>query len=494
MNKAIIYARVSSKEQENEGFSIPAQLKLLKEYASKNNFRIVEEFTDVETAKKAGRTQFNKLLSFLEENKNVKHFLVEKTDRLLRNIADYALLDRVIEYSDIKVHLVKENVILSKDSRSNEKFIFGIKALMAKNYVDNLSEEVKKGMSEKAAQGIYPSWAPFGYINVKENGKSIIKLDPNTAPYVKTMFELYATGSYSLQSLRKKMIADGMIYRNGKNFYSSILDIILKNEFYTGVFFWKGKKYEGASHTPIISKDLFQRVQKILKNPYKNKSKKGLFTYSNLIRCGVCSCSLSAQIQKEKYIYYHCTGYKGNCKQNYLRQELIENTFQDLLNDIQVSDEIQEKILQGLRESHKEKIEYHNNLVLQLEKHIKVLQNRIDQAYLDKLDNKIGEEFWQQHTKEWIEEKEQLTVKLLATQRADSHYLENANLILELSKKAAGLFKNQNTKQKRRLIDLLVLNCSYKDEKFDVEMKPVFNEIMNTVKTGNWCARLDLNR
>ena len=258
MDKALIYARVSSKDQEVEGYSIPAQLKVLQEYASKNNYLVIKEFTDIETAKVAGRTEFNKMLSFLEENKAVRHVLVEKTDRLLRNITDYALLDRIIECSDIKVHLVKESVILNRDSKSNEKFIFGIKALMAKNYVDNLSEEVRKGMVEKASQGIYPSWAPYGYVNVREEGKSIIKIDPIAASFVKKIFELYATGSYSLKSLRKKMIEAGMIYRNGKNFYISTLDFILKNEFYTGIFFWKGKKYENASHEPIISKELFQ--------------------------------------------------------------------------------------------------------------------------------------------------------------------------------------------------------------------------------------------
>lgn len=492
-DSVIIYARVSSKDQEVEGYSIPAQLKLLRDYATKNHYTVLSEFTDVETAKKAGRSQFNKMLTFLEANKHVKHILVEKTDRLLRNITDYALLDSLMERSNVKIHLVKENVMLSNDSRSNEKFIFGIKALMAKNYVDNLSEEVKKGMSEKASQGVYPSWAPYGYLNVRENGKSIISVDPATAPYIKKMFELYATGSYSLSTLRKKMLADGMVYRGGKNFYSSAVEHILKSEFYIGVFYWKGRRYENASHEPLVSKELFQTVQNILYKPTKNKSKKGLFPYCNLIRCGVCGCSLTAQIQKNKYIYYHCTGHKGNCKQIYLKQETIEKRFLDILTDIQVSEAMQSMIMEGVRGSLNDKIEYHNNLVSQLEQQIKTLQQRIDQAYLDKLDRKIAEDFWQKHTKTWMNEKEQLTVKLLAAQKADSHYLDNANLILELSKKAAQLYKIQNSEQKRRLIDLLVLNCSYKDEILDVELKPVFKEIMKIVKTGNWCARKESN-
>ena len=83
-NHAVIYARVSSREQEREGFSIPAQLKLLKEYALKNGFQIVNEYSDAETAKKAGRTNYNAMLAFLKENPEIKTVLVEKTDRLYR--------------------------------------------------------------------------------------------------------------------------------------------------------------------------------------------------------------------------------------------------------------------------------------------------------------------------------------------------------------------------------------------------------------------------
>lgn len=489
MDKAIIYARVSSKDQEAEGFSIPAQLKLLHEYASKNSYKVVEALTDIETAKKTGRTQFNKMLNLIKEDPSVKHILVEKTDRLTRNMSDYALIDKLTTQTDITIHLVKENSTLSRESRSNEKFIFGIKALMAKNYIDNLSEEVKKGMQEKAAQGTYPSIAPYGYLNAKVDGKKVIVIDPDTAPLVKRMFELYSTGSYSLLRLRKQMLAEGMVYKNGKNFYTSKIETILNNEFYTGTFFWKGKKYENASHEALISKELFQKVQEIFKNPRKSKSKKDLFPYSNLITCGVCGCALTAEIKKEKYIYYRCTGYKGNCHQVYLKQEILEQNFEGLLGNLAISEQAHEIIIEGLRASLKEKVEYHNKLVQQTEQQIKFLQNRIDQAYLDKIDKKISEEFWHSHASKWMEEKERLTVKLLALQKADKNYLQNANIILELAKKAVTLFQKQNPDQKRRLVNILVSNCTYQDEKLDVVLKPIFNEILKTTKTRDWCAR-----
>lgn len=149
--QAVIYARVSSKEQEKEGFSIPAQLKLLRQYAMEQGLLVIQEYVDVETAKRAGRTGFTEMVGFFKKQMKGKVstatrriLLVEKTDRLYRNLKDWVTLDEL----DLEIHLVKENVILSWDSRSSEKFMHGIKVLMAKNYIDNLSEEVKKGMLE----------------------------------------------------------------------------------------------------------------------------------------------------------------------------------------------------------------------------------------------------------------------------------------------------------------------------------------------------------
>lgn len=118
MKKAVIYSRVSTKDQEREGYSIPAQLRILREYAEKNGFSIVQEFKDTESAGKAGRTAFTKMVQLLKTDKSVEAILVEKTDRLYRNIKDWVLLDEF----DIEIHLLKENDILSKKMHSSKNF------------------------------------------------------------------------------------------------------------------------------------------------------------------------------------------------------------------------------------------------------------------------------------------------------------------------------------------------------------------------------------
>ena len=152
MPKSVIYLRVSSKKQEQEGFSIPAQRKLLLEFAKSKGYKVVKEFEDDETAKAAGREHFGLMVDYIKQNKDVEAILVEKTDRLYRNFKDYVTIDEL----GITVFLVKENEALGKNASSHQKFIHGIKVLMAKNYVDNLREESAKGSLQKAESGIFP--------------------------------------------------------------------------------------------------------------------------------------------------------------------------------------------------------------------------------------------------------------------------------------------------------------------------------------------------
>ena len=129
------------------------------------------------------------------------------------NLKDWVTLDEL----GLGIHLVKENLVISQDAGSSEKFMHGIKVLMAKNYIDNLSEETKKGMLEKARQGIWPSCAPPGYLNIMgTDGKRTITPNPALAPLIRSMFEWYATGQHSLKEIAKLARQDGMQYPKSK--------------------------------------------------------------------------------------------------------------------------------------------------------------------------------------------------------------------------------------------------------------------------------------
>src|ERR1044071_2754857 len=91
--EGVLYTRVSSKDQEKEGYSIPAQQRLLREYAIEKGLIIAKEFVDIETAKQSGRTEFAAMLEYLKKYRGAcRTILVEKTDRLYRNLKDWTTL------------------------------------------------------------------------------------------------------------------------------------------------------------------------------------------------------------------------------------------------------------------------------------------------------------------------------------------------------------------------------------------------------------------
>lgn len=478
MKSVVIYARVSSDRQEKEGFSIPAQISFLQEYAAKNNFNVVKIFQESETAKKAGRKAFNEMLAYIKEN-NINIILVEKTDRLYRNFKDYVLLD---EIKGLEVHLVKDGTILSEKSSSQTKLMHGFKVLIAKNYIDNLSEEIKKGRAEKIKQGYYPHKAPVGYVNVKENGRAVIGIDKEKAVFVKKLFELYASG-FSAEQIRKKLTGEGF-YNKNKPYTKSYLIKMLHDPFYIGKMEIKGIVYQG-NHKPIIDVELWNAVQKMF-NQSKSRTHDVQFDYSGLIRCGHCGCQLTAELKKGKYIYYHCTGRRGgNCKKDYIRQEQIEKVIIELLKKIQIPAEFHSEAIKMLKEMHAVKNNYEETSIENINRQIKVLSSRIDNLYADKLDGIITEEFWEEKYKQWNNEKFVLLNKLQSLSKVADKFYECSNLLLNFCKEAPLLYLRQNSERKREILRLICSNFYYKDGKVSIELKSVFEHIVKNANLIN---------
>ena len=161
--RAILVARVSSKPQEENGFSLPAQDNFLTAYAAQIDATIVKRFSFAESAKKEGRKHFEDVLKYLRDHRDVKIALFEKTDRLSRNLQDYVKVEELVEELDIEIHLVKEGQVLRKTARSQDRLVAGIFALLARNYIQNMQEEIIKGQIVKAERG-YPRAGPCSVI------------------------------------------------------------------------------------------------------------------------------------------------------------------------------------------------------------------------------------------------------------------------------------------------------------------------------------------
>ena len=492
MNKAVIYARVSSREQEKEGYSVPAQLKTLREYAETKGFQVVQEFTDNETAKQAGRTNFGEMLKFLKKNKDINTLIVEKTDRLYRNFKDYVLLD---EHKNLEVHLVKENSVISENSRSHEKLMHGFKVLIAKNFIDNLSEEVRKGLQEKAEQGYYPAKPSYGYHRLD---KKLPQINPKTAPFVLRAFELYSQGDNSLEWVINRLHEEGFIYTETKpKIGKTQLEHILKNIFYKGQFKYNNKYFKGQ-HEPLISVKQFEDVQRAFKKDnkslYRNEHD---FIFAGLINCSDCGCGITAEIKKGQYIYYRCTWGKGkkNCSQkSYIKQEELEKQFEQIVKKISLSTEHKEWIIRILKESLEEEQEYTKERIASLQQQANRLRDRIKNIYIDKLDGKIDEEFWYTQHNEWTAQLEKIKIIIDAHDKATDKHLKFGIEILELAEDAYNLYIEQTPEEKRKILKILLQNCILKDGKLIYTYKKPFDILAEGLSKIKKYPGLDSNQ
>jgi DNA invertase Pin-like site-specific DNA recombinase len=487
VRKGVIYARVSSKEQEKEGFSIPAQLKLLKDYAAAQGIAVAKEYVDAETAKQIGRTAFGEMIGHLKAQSSIRVLLVEKTDRLYRNLKDWVTVDEL----EVEIHFVKEGVVLSRGSRSSEKFMHGIKVLMAKNYIDNLSEEARKGMLEKAEQGIWPTVAPLGYRNVAgADGKKIIEPDPESESIISRLFEWYATGTLSLKEAAQKAKAAGLVYRkSGAPVPVSTVHAMLRNRLYMGEFEWNGHLYLGK-HQPLVTRDLWQRVQGVLdgRHAKKHRRVKHDFAFSGLIACGHCGCSLVGEIKKQRYVYYHCTGYKGRCNEPYVREEVIGDRFSQLLGRLTFDEEVLAWLRDALHASHADGKREHEAAIGRFRAEYDRLQSRMHAMYVDKLDGKVDGAFFDRMSAEWRARQDRCLGEIERHQAADQSYLEEGVRLLELARKAQRLFEKQEPREKRRLLDFVVSNCTWKGGELVARLQQPFDLLAETTSVAAQAA------
>src|SRR3989344_47410 len=228
-NKFFIYARKSTDTEDRQVRSIDDQLAELRELAKKENLEGIDTLVEKQTAKIPGRPIFNEMISRIEAGE-ASGILCWHPDRLARNSIDGG---RLIYLVDTGIITALKFCVFWFDPTPQGKFMLSIAFSQSKYYIDNLSENIKRGHRNKLKNGLWPQKAPLGYLNEKDTKKIIF--DPNKANLIKKSFELYATGTYTLSSLRKVINDLGLIGPKGKTLWSSNYQYFLKNPFYHGL-------------------------------------------------------------------------------------------------------------------------------------------------------------------------------------------------------------------------------------------------------------------
>ena len=365
--KCIIYLRVSTKEQAQrlgtkEGYSIPGQREACLKYIKEKGWEVIDEYVDRgESAKSSRRPQLQEMLSRIRKEKDVEAVVVHKIDRLARNMEDHITIKAVLKRAGAGLVSVVENI---EDSASGH-LIEGIHALMAEFYSENLGMEVRKGMEQKVKQGGWPFRAPMGYKNVRvggdaRRGMAKTEIDPETSPYIKEAFELYASGNYSIQQIRDFLLKNGIgsRHKEGEALAHSTVNNMLANPFYIGKIKFDGVYHKGAQEH-LITRKLFNRVQSVLEaNNVAGVRHRAYGHYlKGTLFCETCGSRLSIDMAKNAYAYFYCLGQKQRhskkkieCHEKYIAVEDMEAQMEELYKKIQMPKSWSTKLVDGFNE------------------------------------------------------------------------------------------------------------------------------------------------
>ena len=351
---AVIYLRVSSKEQaekggEAEGFSIPAQREACKRKAESLHAAVIDEFVDRgESAKTAARPELRRLLDYVAAQP-VKYVIVHKVDRLARNRADDVAINLALKQAGVELVSVSENI----DQTPSGLLLHGIMSSIAEFYSRNLANEVIKGTVQKAKNGGTPGRAPIGYLNVRrmENGREVrtVEIDPERGPLMAWAFEAYATGDWTIRRLVDELEARGLTTvpgprSPGRPLVVSHLHKLLRHPYYIGMVRYQGVVYPGK-HRPLVTPETWHEVQKLLtaKNYAGEKERQHPHYLKGSIYCGQCGARLIVCYAKGKngdvYPYFICIGRqmkRTSCKQRAIRIEQAEAAIADHYATVQL--------------------------------------------------------------------------------------------------------------------------------------------------------------
>lgn len=358
-NMYLALARVSSREQEREGFSLDVQEAGLLRYAKQHDGQIIKLFRIAETATRSQeRKVFKEMLAYARKHgDNLDAVLVYKIDRAARNLFDYVELERLEVEHGLELISVSQPTENTPSGRMMRRTL----ANMAAFYTEQQSLDVKEGLAKRVENGLFVGLAPYGYCNVRRDGRSLVEVDPVHGPKVTRIFHLYAYHGHTLDSLQEEFGEEGIVFTDSTpRFCRSKLHMILRDRAYIGEVRYQDQWYPGT-HEPLVDRATWDRVQVLLGNKVYRSHE---LTYAgDLITCGHCGHPITGERKFKKtktgereYVYYRCTRYNTAGHPRVRLQETeLDRQVMALFESMRIDDEkVRDWFLKVLRARAKE--------------------------------------------------------------------------------------------------------------------------------------------
>lgn len=523
--KYFIYARKSSDSEDRQVLSIDSQIKELQELAKRLKIDVLDVISESKSAKDPGRLQFSTMMERIA-NGEAQGIICWKLDRLARNPVDGGSIIWAIKQQGIEIVTPSQ----SYNQESENSFMMYVEFGMAQKFVDDLSKNVKRGLKTKAEKGWLPSGAKPGYENDKyaEKGNKTVKKHPTDFVLIRKAWDLMLTGMYSPPQILR-ILNNDWGYRTpkhkkigGKPMSKSKIYVVFTDPFYYGEFEYQGKWYKGK-HEPMITKEEFDRVQRLLGNKGRHRPQTKSFDYTGLMRCGECQASITAE-EKEQiicssckkkfasrnrdacphcnllieemknpkllyYVYYHCTKQKDpKCTQGSIEKAKLEEQIDQLLSRIQISEKFKTWAIKQLNTMNDREVEDRNASLVALQRAYSDVVKRLDNLLAFKISPQnsdgslLSDEEYKTQKEALMKEKTDLQEKLGDTDNRINKWQENAEKMFEFATYARFWYAEGDSETKRKIFSSLGSNLELLDKIVRiVEEKPI--EYMKKLKT-----------
>ena len=488
-----LYARESSKGQEDKELSTPAQLKEMKNYCYKKGWIIYDEFIDrAKTGTNDRRKGFQDLIykGLKLDTPPFDKIIVWKLSRFARNKNDSRLYKARLRKRGVSVHSMTQEAANEDDVAGY--IIESVYEAMDEQYSRELGEDVRRGHAQVAEEGYYPfgGMSPHGYkyekIDFGKYTRQKLAINKDEVNVVKKIFEMSLNGFGSLfivQELNKK----GYRTRKGKKWAKAPILRILRNAKYTGTIEVGSKTYENF-HPVIIKKEIFDKVQDKIRSrsPFvpDRKIRNSLYILSGLIECGHCGQKMNGYVCKGRhgkdYHYYSCQTYlkkgRSECSQKNIRQKDIESAVQILLEKHALTEKHLTKMVTIVNQLRKRTVEEdlsQRTAIVNNIRSLKVKIKTVDDTIMDKankMDHKTLIYYTDKlggHLREL--ETNQLRLEELDTIEYNPLPEDIARIVAE---KFRELFKDSNLVMRKNFLHNFIEKIVVKDEEAKLIYKP----------------------
>ncbi len=458
------FARVSSREQEREGFSLEVQEQALSRHASANKGRILKMFRVAETAsKRSERHTFREMITFAKNHAaELDGVLFYKVDRAARNLFDYVELERLESEYGVPFISVSQPTENNPAGRMMRRTL----ANMASFFTEQMAVDISHGIAKRVQEGLFPGKAPYGYRNVRVSGRSIVEVDQPAAKNVVRIFQLYAYENQTLEGVVRKLADENAICREGRpEFSRTSIHNILCDRAYIGEIQYRGNWHPGQ-HQPLIDRPTWNRVEVLLGK--KGHTQHEMTYAGDFMQCGHCGHAITGEVKRKMtkdgektYVYYRCTFYnKAGHPRHRVREEELDRQMLELFGRMRIKDEavrdwfravLVSKTHDDQADSKLKRAELLRQVALVVEQQDRLLNLRIE--------GEIEQEVFLQKQTQLRDRGGKLKLDLEALDRNHDEIAETASRVFELSQSLQEQWLSADYASKRRILEIVLLNC-----------------------------------